>query len=230
MQQNTNLVPIRGSCFIDAQHAHLHKSIPSLMRAPLHGLQSWRVGTPQPSHAFTERRGWVQPMSNTVTTPEQISDDSSSFDRLYIPGEFCRQGDVLHAAAHSGKTILLERGAFLAPSDIVRAVEKLGAARERVILVEAGSSFGYSDRVLDPRALHVIAQLGLPIALNLNALAAPSGVPYLHRPQWLSDSNFDSAFIQTALAFKADYLILPTFRELDPKALALWIDSCKESS
>jgi len=229
MQQKTNSAPVRGSCFIDAQHAHLHKSVPSLLKAPLHGLQSWRVGTHQPAQAFTERRGWVQPIGKTVTTPEQIDEECASFERLYIPGEFCRQGDVLRAASQSGKTILLERGAFLAPSDIIRAVDKLGEARDRLILIEAGSAFGYSDRVLDPRSLQVMARLGIPLALNLNILAAPAGVPYQHRPHWLSDSEFDSAFVQTALAFKAEYLILPTFRELNPTALALWLDSCKES-
>ncbi|MEY2988642.1 MAG: hypothetical protein RJB13_2163 [Pseudomonadota bacterium] len=229
MQQNTNSKPSRGTCFIDAQHAHLHKAIPSLLKAPLHGLHSWRVGATEPVSAFAERRGWIQPIGNTVTTPEQIERESHSFERLYIPGEFCRQGDVLSAAAQSGKTILLERGAFLAPSDILRAVDKLGSARERLILVEAGSAFGYSDRVLDPRSLHVMATLGIPLALNLNSLTASVGVPYQHRPTWLSDAEFDLAFVQTALAFNTEYLILPTFRELSPKALALWIDSCKES-
>jgi 3-deoxy-D-manno-octulosonic acid (KDO) 8-phosphate synthase len=229
MLQNTNPAPSRGTCFIDAQHAHLHKAIPSLLKAPLHGLNSWRIGTHPSAHTFLERRGWVQPIGNTVTTPEQIEEESHSYERLYIPGEFCRQGDVLNAAAQSGKTILLERGAFLAPSDILRAVEKLGPARDKLILVEAGSSFGYSDRVLDPRSLHVMANLGIPLALNLNALAAPVGVSYQHRPAWLSDTDFDLAFIQTALAFNTDYIILPTHRELSPKALALWIESCKES-
>lgn len=221
--------PSPGSCFIDAQHAHLHKSVPSLLKAPLHGLHEWRVGTPASAQAFAERRGWVQPLCATVTTPEQIAQECGSYDRIYIPGEFCRQGDVLRAAAESGKTILLERGAFLAPSDIRRAVEKLGSAHERLILVEAGSSFGYSDRVLDPRSLLLMTRLGFPVALNLNALTTSAGVPYQHRPAWLADHAFDSAFIQTALAFDISYLILPTARELSSSALSLWLDARKES-
>lgn len=229
MQLKTNSAPTHGTCFIDAQHAHLHKAISNVFKAPVHGLHEWRVGTPAPAQPFTERRGWVQPMCASVTTPEQIIHECDSYERLYIPGEFCRQGDVLRAAAESGKVILLERGAFLSPSDICRAVDKLGEARERLILVEAGSSFGYSDRVLDPRSIQVMANLGLPLALNLNALSASVGSPYQHRPQWLSDTEFDFAFVRTALAFRAAYLILPTFRELNPDALSMWIDSHKES-
>ena len=229
MSTTTSPALLVGSCFVDASQAQLHKKIPATLRAPLHGSSSWRVGIPLPEQLFMERRGWVQPVCLTVTTPEQIKNDSASYDRLFIPGEFCRQGDVLSAAAESGKTILLERGAFLAPSDIVRAVEKMGEARQRVVLVEAGSSFGYSDRVLDPRALEVMMRIGCPMALNLNALTSAIGAVYEHRPKWLSDSDFDIAFVRTALAFKIEHLILPTQRELSEEAVDLWLSARKEN-
>jgi len=218
-----------GSCFVDAMNAQRHAKLPSTMRAPLQGQNLWRVGHPEPAQSFMERRGWLQPFCLAVTTPEQILEGSASYERLYIPGEFCRQGDVLAAAAETGKLILLERGAFLAPSDIVRAVDKLGDARERVVLVEAGSSFGYSDRVLDPRALAIMAQTGCPIALNLNPLTAAEGTSYEHRPHWLSNTDFDAAFVRTAVAFDVQFLILPTRRELNPEALEHWMSARKEN-
>lgn len=228
MSTKSSLFPVSGSCFVDAAEAHLHKNIPSILRAPLHGMNAWRVGMPAPARPFMERRGWVQPFCLTVTTPEQIKNDSSSFDRIYIPGEFCRQGDLLVAAAESGKAILLERGAFLAPNDITRAVEKLGEARSRVILVEAGSAFGYSDRVLDPRGLELMNRLNCKIALNLAPLASPIGASYQHRPTWISDLDFDIGFIRTALAFNVHYLLLPSQRELSAEAIELWLSSRKE--
>jgi 3-deoxy-D-manno-octulosonic acid (KDO) 8-phosphate synthase len=174
-----------------------------------------------------ERRGWIQPVCLAVTTPEEIKEKSSSFERFYIPGEFCRQGDVLSAAADSGRLILLERGAFLAPNDIVRAVEKISTAKANLILVEAGSSFGYSDRVLDPRSLEKLKRLNCPIALNLNALTGTEGHSYAHRPAWIEDPQFDVALVRTALAFEVQYLILPDTRDLNPEALELWHSSRK---
>ncbi|MEN9528236.1 MAG: hypothetical protein RI932_109 [Pseudomonadota bacterium] len=219
-----------GSCFVDAMNAQRHTKVPSALRAPLQGHNLWRVGHPESSQDFMERRGWLQPVCLAVTTPEQILEASSSYERLYIPGEFCRQGDVLSAAAETGKMIFLERGAFLAPSDIVRAVDKLGDARERVILVEAGSSFGYSDRVLDPRALAIMEQTGCPIALNLNPLTAAVGAAYEHRPNWLGNDHFDIAFVRTAIAFGVRFLVLPSQRELNTEALELWIASQKDNT
>lgn len=221
--------PVSGSCFVDASQAQLHKNIPTALRAPLHGHHGWRVGVPQASQPFMERRGWVQPVCLTVTTPEQIKNDSSSYERLYIPGEFCRQGDVLLAAAESGKMIFLERGAFLAPNDLMRALEKLGEARERLVLVEAGSAFGYSDRVLDPRALELMLKMNCRIALNLNPLISAVGASYQHRPRWISESDLDASFIRTALAFNAHYLFLPSQRDLSNEAAELWLTSRKDT-
>ncbi|MEY3900808.1 MAG: hypothetical protein RL189_114 [Pseudomonadota bacterium] len=221
-------MPPSGSCFVDANRPQFHKIIPTQLRAPMLGCLEWRVGNLQ-TEQLMQRRGWVQSVCTTVTTPEQIGGLDAGCERIFIPGEFSRQGDVLAAAAASGKTILLERGAFLAPSDMLRAVSKLGVAKDNVVLVESGSSFGYSDRVLDPRALEVLASIGCPLALNLEALTQPSGLPYEHRPQWIADPAFDTALIRTAIAFAARYLILPCNRELSQQAAELWLSARKDN-
>lgn len=222
MSLSASALPPLGTCFVDATQSQFHKQIASQWRAPLLGAHDWRVAG-NSSQKMMERRGWVQNICMTVTTPEQIQQLPDHCERMFIPGEFCRQGDVLSAASTSGKIIFLERGAFLAPSDLTRAVEKLGDAKSRVVLVEAGSAFGYSDRVLDPRALEVMRNLNCPLALNLHALLLPSGKPYEHRPNWLNGSSFDVALVRTALAFGVRYLFLPAERELDPAAAELWM-------
>ncbi|NBX17864.1 MAG: hypothetical protein EBR09_10905 [Proteobacteria bacterium] len=229
MSQTTPLLPPAGTCFVDAVNSQFHRNITSVLRAPLLGATQWRVSK-KTSDKMMDRRGWVQSVCMTATTPEQIAALPESCERIYIPGEFCRQGDVLSAAAAAGKVILLERGAFLAPSDLTRAVEKLGEAKSRLILVEAGSAFGYSDRVLDPRALEVMLSLGCPLALNLDALVQPAGTPYEHRPAWMNTAHFDIAFIRTASAFHVHYLILPADRELAPEALDLWSSAVRKLS
>jgi 2-dehydro-3-deoxyphosphooctonate aldolase (KDO 8-P synthase) len=124
---------------------------------------------------------------------------------LYIPGEICRQGDVLEAARASGKTIFLERGAFLAPPDILRAVEKLEGSR--VVIVDAGSAFGYSDRVLDPRALAMVRDAGVSLALHLSSLLEPQGERYRWRSQWAVDERFVEAYVRTGQAFGVNYFV-----------------------
>jgi 3-deoxy-D-manno-octulosonic acid (KDO) 8-phosphate synthase len=229
VSENHPLLPSAGTCFVDAIQTQFHKNVPSLLRAPLLGSTQWRVSG-NDSDKMMDRRGWVQSVCTTVTTPEQIFALPESCERIFIPGEFCRQGDVLAAATASKKIILLERGAFLAPSDLTRAVEKLGEAKSSLILVEAGSSFGYSDRVLDPRALEIMLSLNCPLALNLNALVQPSGAAYEHRPLWMDTSHFDIAFVRTALAFQAQYLFLPVGREIAPAALELWMSAIRKQS
>lgn len=216
-----------GTCFVNASRTQLNKTIPSALRAPLLNLVEWRVGPAQQNPALMERRGWIQPVCLAVTTPQEIKEKSSSFERFYIPGEFCRQGDVLSAAAESGKMIMLERGAFLAPNDIRRAVDKISTAKKNVVLVEAGSAFGYSDRVLDPRALEIVMKLDCPVALNLNALSSAEGHVHAHRPDWIADPQFDVALVRTALAFGVQYLILPDARDFHPDALELWLSARK---
>ena len=144
-----------------------------------------------------------------VTTPAQIEAASALATHFFIPGEFCRQGDVLAAASHSGATLLVERGAFLAPNDMLRALEKLDP--KKVMLVDAGTSFGYSDRVLDVRALALLKATGLPFGVNLSALCAPQGQVSSWKGQWQDEANnreaFVDAFVKTAEACGASFYV-----------------------
>jgi 3-deoxy-D-manno-octulosonic acid (KDO) 8-phosphate synthase len=134
-----------------------------------------------------------------VATERHVEIASLLADFLYIPGEICRQGDVLEAAAKTGKRVFVERGAFLAPPDMLRALEKLSGTD--VVAVECGSSFGYSDRVLDPRALAMVRDAGSPLALQVSELLEPRGERYRWRSNWPIDVRFVEAYVNTAKAF-----------------------------
>ena len=73
-------------------------------------------------------------------------------DVLQIPAFLCRQTDLLHAAAQTGRVVNVKKGQFLAPEDMRYPVEKAvqsGAAE--VWLTERGNSFGYNNLVVDFR-------------------------------------------------------------------------------
>ena len=144
-----------------------------------------------------------------ATTPAQIEAGAEFVSHFFVPGEFCRQSDVLAAAARTKAKILVERGAFLAPNDVIRAVEKLDP--EKVMLVDAGSSFGYSDRVLDVRSLALLKTSGLPFGVNISALLAPTGQVSPWKGEWISDpatsQTFADAFIDASLIVGASFFV-----------------------
>jgi hypothetical protein len=74
-----------------------------------------------------------------------------------------------------------------------------------------------------------MAQTGCPVALNLNPLTEAVGIAYEHRPYWLAKTDFDAAFVRTAIAFGVQFLILPTQRELNADVLEMWMTARKDN-
>ncbi len=129
-------------------------------------------------------------------------------DILYIPGEICRQSDVLIACAQTSCALVIERGVFLAPPDIQRIIEK---THSRVAIVDCGSTNGYGDAILDPRSLFTLKKLAVPFGVHLSDLLAPEGTTYSHRPQWLSNYEFIDSFVQTAKAFDSFFYVIKNY-------------------
>jgi 2-dehydro-3-deoxyphosphooctonate aldolase (KDO 8-P synthase) len=134
---------------------------------------------------------------------------ASFVDFFYIPGEFCRQSDLLEGAKATGKPLVIEKGLFLCPNDIKRLCEKVAGAD--VCLVECGSSFGYSDVLLDPRSLLELKQHSPVFGVSLSDLYAPEGAAYAHRPVWLKNPQFLDAFSITAKAFGASFYVFKNY-------------------
>lgn len=140
----------------------------------------------------------------TLANEVQIAAKYAAF--LYIPGEFCRQSDVLEAAAQAKIPLVVEKGLFLSPNDIARLCQKIQGSD--YCLVECGSSNGYSDSFLDPRSLALLKKNSNYFGVSLSDLLAPEGMPYSHRPQWLNNPEFVEAFIKTSKAFEASFFVI----------------------
>ena len=104
---------------------------------------------------------------------------------LFVPGDICRQADVLDAARQSSLPVVLERGSFLPPPDFVRALEKLRGAE--VLAVEGGSAFGYGQATFDISAIALLRSHGFPFCLSFTSLfGSPPTSPWA--PKWISEN------------------------------------------
>lgn len=144
---------------------------------------------------------------------EQLVFCNKNTQALYISGEISRQADALNAARDSKLPVFLERGPFLSPSDFDLALQKL--QNSKVYAVDAGTTFGLSDRVLDPRTLFLLQQSQKEFGINLNAIAFAPEFKWRWTPDWLHDSLLVNAYLIMAQAFGAHFFIVPQNHNLD---------------
>lgn len=88
-------------------------------------------------------------------------------DILQIPAFLCRQTDLLEAAAATGRMVNIKKGQFLAPEAMHFAVEKvLRCGNPQVAVTERGTTFGYTDLIVDYRGIPVMQSAGVPVVLD----------------------------------------------------------------
>ncbi len=118
------------------------------------------------------------PVLTDVHGMEEIGPVADVADVLQIPAFLCRQTDLIHAAARSGRVVNIKKGQFLAPWDMRNVVEKaLSAGNSRLILTERGVSFGYNNLVSDMRSLPIMRQIGYPVVYDAtHSVQLPGGL------------------------------------------------------
>lgn len=123
------------------------------------------------------------PVTTDVHETWQVDPVAEVVDLLQIPALLCRQTDLVAACARSGRPTSIKKGQFLAPWDCRNIVDKFnavpaprGAAKNRLILIERGTSFGYNTLVSDLRALPQLRNLGVPVVFDgTHSVQAPGG-------------------------------------------------------
>ncbi len=118
------------------------------------------------------------PVTTDVHDAAQVERVAETVDMLQIPAFLCRQTDLLHAAARTGRAVNVKKGQFLAPHDALNIVEKMRAAGcEKLLLTERGASFGYNNLVVDMRSLVIMRGFGVPVVLDAtHSLQLPGGL------------------------------------------------------
>ncbi|MDR2918744.1 MAG: 3-deoxy-8-phosphooctulonate synthase [Tannerella sp.] len=89
-------------------------------------------------------------------------------DVLQIPAFLCRQTDLLVAAAETGKIVNIKKGQFLSPDAMQFACQKVvDAGNNNVMLTERGTTFGYTDLIVDYRGIPQMQKFGFPVIMDV---------------------------------------------------------------
>ena len=108
------------------------------------------------------------PICTDIHIPEEAEFAAQVADIVQIPAFLCRQTDLLVAAAKTGKIVNIKKGQFLSPEAMKFAVQKVvDAGNHNVMLTERGTTFGYTDLVIDFRGIPTMRRLGYPVVLDV---------------------------------------------------------------
>ena len=89
-------------------------------------------------------------------------------DVLQIPAFLCRQTDLLVAAAQTGKIVNVKKGQFLSPTAMTFAAQKIvDCGNNQVMLTERGTTFGYTDLIVDYRGIPQMKTFGFPVVMDV---------------------------------------------------------------
>lgn len=146
------------------------------------------------------------PVLSDVHSIAEVKPAAQVLDVLQIPAFLCRQTDLIHAAAKSGKAVNVKKGQFLAPWDMRYIIEKIeSCGNNSLLLTERGTCFGYNNLVVDMRSLVIMRQLGYPVIFDVThslqlpgALAGSSG----------GQREFIPFFARAAVALGVDGLFM----------------------
>jgi len=88
-------------------------------------------------------------------------------DVLQIPAFLCRQTDLLISAAETGKIVNIKKGQFLSPGAMRFAARKVAdSGNDQILLTERGTTFGYTDLVVDYRGIPEMQSFGYPVVMD----------------------------------------------------------------
>ncbi|ERL04987.1 3-deoxy-8-phosphooctulonate synthase [Mitsuokella sp. oral taxon 131] len=178
------------------------------------------------------------PVVTDIHETQQAKPVAQVADILQIPAFLCRQTDLLHAAAETGRVVNVKKGQFLAPEDMRNVVDKLHECGcDQMLLTERGASFGYHNLVVDMRSLPIMRSFGYPVVFDgTHSVQLPGGggtvstgnreyVPYLVRAA--AGAGIDALFLEVhdnpeeALSDGANMVYLDQLEDLLKSALAI---------
>jgi 2-dehydro-3-deoxyphosphooctonate aldolase (KDO 8-P synthase) len=152
------------------------------------------------------------PLLTDVHEPGQCGPVAEVCDVLQIPAFLCRQTDLIVAAASTGRAVNIKKGQFMAPEDMVLAVDKARTTgNDNVSVTERGTTFGYHNLVVDMRAFAMLHRHGIPVIYDAtHSLQLPGGG---------TESGGERAFAEplarAAVAAGADGIYLETHTHPD---------------
>lgn len=253
---NTPFFLIAGPCVVEGEEITLLiareiKKICEELEIPFYFKASYKKANRSSLHSFTGigneqalavlakvKADLDLPIVTDIHTEQEAAWAAQVADVLQIPAFLCRQTDLLVAAAKTGKIINIKKGQFMSPEAMHFAVEKVReAGNQQVLITERGTTFGYTDLVVDFRGIKEMKKNGCPVVFDathsLQQPNQPKGVTG-GRPDLIETMakaaiavGFDGLFMEThpepakALSDGANMLPLDQLHDLLVKLLRI---------
>lgn len=99
--------------------------------------------------------------------PTQAMQVAEVVNVLQVPAFLCRQTDMIFAGAEACKKfdreLKIKKGQFLSPEETKNIVDKAShfLTKDKIILTERGSSFGYNNLVVDMASFQIMKSFGV---------------------------------------------------------------------
>jgi len=108
------------------------------------------------------------PTVTDIHANEEAAMAAEYVDVLQIPAFLSRQTDLLVAAAETGKIVNIKKGQFLSPASMQFAAQKvIDAGNTNVMITDRGTSFGYTDLIVDFRGISEMREFGFPVVMDV---------------------------------------------------------------
>ncbi|MEN9640521.1 MAG: 3-deoxy-8-phosphooctulonate synthase [Bacteroidota bacterium] len=188
-----NFILLAGPCVVESEElcfevAEKVKAITDRLQIPYVFKASYRKANRSRSDSFSglgdEKalailakvgQHFQLPVVTDIHAAEEAAKAAEFVDVLQIPAFLCRQTDLLHAAAETGKVVNIKKGQFLSPESMQFAVQKVKEkGNNNVLLTERGTTFGYQDLVVDYRGLPTMQQYAPVIMDCTHSLQQPN--------------------------------------------------------
>lgn len=127
------------------------------------------IGDEQALEILKELREYFKvPVVSDIHSAKEAVMAANYVDVLQIPAFLCRQTDLLHAAASTGKVVNIKKGQFLSSESMKFAADKVReTGNQKVMLTERGSMFGYQDLIVDYRGIPAMQQNQCPVIMDV---------------------------------------------------------------
>jgi len=181
-----NFFLIAGPCVVESKElcytvaAHL-KEVCDRLQIPLIFKASYRKANRSKMSSFTGigdeealsilsqvKQDFDLPICTDIHTVNEAYSAAEVADVLQIPAFLCRQTDLLIAAGQTGRTVNVKKGQFLSPEVMNYAAEKiLQTGNRQIMFTERGTTFGYTDLIVDFRGIPIMKSFGYPVILDV---------------------------------------------------------------
>jgi len=148
------------------------------------------------------------PTLTDIHTVKEASLAAEFVDVLQIPAFLSRQTDLLVAAGKTGKVINIKKGQFASPESMQFAINKvMDTGNKQVMITERGTTFGYTDLIVDFRGIPVMQKFNVPVVVDVtHSLQQPNQISGVTggRPDQIE------TIAKAAIAVGADGLFIET--------------------